>query len=882
MFLYFLQKKNFLNNDPHYLHNKLVENQQKKADSFYKDFLCTLFFQGIAKPENERSSEVNEILSKVPYLKGSLFSYHYVEEMYGSKIQIGDAAFEKLFKFFEMYQWHLDERPLREDDEINPDVLGYIFEKYINQRQMGAYYTKDDITDYISKATIIPLVFEKVEKSCNISFKSNNILWHLLRDDPNRYIYPGTRKGIELSLPPEILISSASTHRHTKWNKLAPEVYALPGESWREVIIRRQEYEVVRKKIENGAICCVDDFITNNLDLRQFAQDIIENCENPELLRAFYEALATISVLDPTCGSGAFLFTALNILEPLYEACLDRMQSFLNEFNVLDKEHIAEAYVDFRKILTQVKEHPNRRYFVLKSIMLNNLFGVDIMEEAVEICKLRLYLKLVAQLEYINDIEPLPDIDFNIRAGNTLVGFANYDELKRALSSQFDFDNTLELIERKAETVDQKYQEFRRIQTQHIVASGTYNQVKSELRKNLNDLVTEVDCYLAEQYRMGLSKDKQNFQIWSKTHRPFHWFAEFYSIMKRGGFDVIIGNPPYVEYNKVKTEYTLLKKSFQTESCGNLYAFVMERNELLLSTQGRSGMIIPHSAFCTDRMEPIIKLFQKRPFWISTYSIRPAKLFAGVDQRLAIYILGSSDQPQQYMTKYHCWNEDFRPFLFQNLHYFSILNYSFENSYPKVSSLLEESIWKKIRKHKPISLSFSGNTLIYYHNAPRYWIRAMTFPPYFWNERGGEKISSHLKALRFANETDAAIAAAVLNSSLFFWWFILLSNCRDLTSREIERFPLEIANIEPKYRESLVHIMDRLMEDYQKHAIRKEAQYKATGKVIYDEYYPRHSKHIINEIDQILAQHYHFTDEELDFIVNYEIKYRMGRDKEGD
>ena len=73
--------------------------------------------------------------------------------------------------------------------------------------------------------------------------------------------------------------------------------------------------------------------------------------------------------------------------------------------------------------------HPNRRYFVLKSIILNNLYAVDIMEEAVEICKLRLFLKLAAQVEpdAAKDnlgIEPLPDIDFNIRAGNTLVGYA--------------------------------------------------------------------------------------------------------------------------------------------------------------------------------------------------------------------------------------------------------------------------------------------------------------------------------------------------------------------------------------------------------------------------------------------------------------------------
>ncbi len=83
----------------------------------------------------------------------------------------------------------------------------------------------------------------------------------------------------------------------------------------------------------------------------------------------------------------------------------------------------------FRDILAQVAKHPNRRYFMLKSIIINNLYGVDIMEEATEICKLRLFLKLVAQIERFEDIEPLPDIDFNIRAGNTLVGFATQEEV---------------------------------------------------------------------------------------------------------------------------------------------------------------------------------------------------------------------------------------------------------------------------------------------------------------------------------------------------------------------------------------------------------------------------------------------------------------------
>ncbi len=72
------------------------------------------------------------------------------------------------------------------------------------------------------------------------------------------------------------------------------------------------------------------------------------------------------------------------------------------------------------------------------------------------------------------------------------------------------------------------------------------------------------------------------------------------------------------------------------------------------------------------------------------------------------------------------------------------------------------------------------------------------------------------------------------------------------------------------------------MKDYKSNAVRKETEYKATGKVIYDEFYPRHSKLIIDEIDRTLAKHYSFTDEQLDFIINYDIKYRMGQDSGGE
>ena len=110
----------------------------------------------------------------MPYLNGGLFDVHDLERD-NPEIHIPDAAFQTIFAFFDAYQWHLDDRPLHNDKEINPDVLGYIFEKYINQKQMGAYYTKEDITGYISRNTIIPFLFDQAKRACPIAMPDSVI-----------------------------------------------------------------------------------------------------------------------------------------------------------------------------------------------------------------------------------------------------------------------------------------------------------------------------------------------------------------------------------------------------------------------------------------------------------------------------------------------------------------------------------------------------------------------------------------------------------------------------------------------------------------------------------------------------------------------------------
>ena len=248
--------------------------------------------------------------------------------------------------------------------------------------------------------------------------------------------------------------------KDTNEAKSVLEQWALPTEIWRETIERLQRCQSIKTKIAAGEITSINDFITYNLDIRLFAADLLASADRL-FIKHFYDALQSVTILDPTCGSGAFLFAAMNILEPLYEACIERMQEEPDYF----KTQLAEISDKYRS---------NIQYFIFKSIILRNLYGVDIMVEATEIAKLRLFLKMVAVVDVDRrqpnlGLDPLPDIDFNIRCGNTLVGYANEEQLLETLrvnkvNSLFFEDEIAQFrqkIEDELNTISKTYNTFK-------------------------------------------------------------------------------------------------------------------------------------------------------------------------------------------------------------------------------------------------------------------------------------------------------------------------------------------------------------------------------------------------------------------------------------
>ncbi len=877
MFIYFLQKKHFLDNDDHYLRTGLEKVKAKNKGSYYKTFLCPLFFEGFAKKEKNRSKEARELLGKIPYLNGGLFLKHQVEERYGDKIEIPDKAFEDLFAFFDLYQWHLDERPLKRDNEINPDVLGYIFEKYINQKQMGAYYTKEDITEYISKNTIIPWLFSAASKKCEIAFDKGSYLWKLLKSNPDKYIYPAVRHGIGHDLPANIAAGVDDVSKRTDWNKSAPMEYALPTEIWREVIARRQRYEEIKAKITGGEIQSIEDFITYNLDMRQFARDVIDGAEGPELVRAFWKALEEITVLDPACGSGAFLFAALNILEDLYDSCLDRMQSFVSDLDSSGDGKSAKLK-DFRETLERIASHPNEKYFVYKSIIIQNLFGVDIMEEATEICKLRLFLKLAAQLESPEKIEPLPDIDFNIKAGNSLIGYTSAGDVRKAIERNgFDFDNSLDKIRDRAEDLDAAFTAFRRQQTE--LGGEVTPEDKDALKARLKALEEELNRFLAKDYGIDLDKNTDleksaTYQKWKHDHKPFHWWIEFYGIMNDGGFDVIVGNPPYLETREV--DYQI--HGLETYDTKAIHVMFIEVSSKILNKLGSFSMIVPLALVSTQRMKIAQDLIEKeRSAWYANYAWRPGKLFDTVNRALTIFVATSAKNRETMATNYQKWNSDSRAVLMHNLRYASVERERKSFWVPKIADEIENSILDKI-KASPTSiahfLSKTDHKIYYRTTGGLYWKVFTDFAPkFFLNEKPGS--SSRETTLSVSDKGMIYPLIAALSSDVFWYWYTITSNLRDLNPSDIQGFPLPKSALEDK---ALIEKGKAYVKDLDRNSQMLVRQQKKTGKTETQSFKIQKSKPIIEEIDRILAKHYGFTDEELDFIINYDIKYRLGAD----
>jgi len=550
------------------------------------DQLNALFFMVLAKKPEDRNDRVKTPFANVPYLNSSLFEptdleHHtlfisgledHVPLPYLSGTVIKDANGKKktgeqgalpyFFSFLDAYDFASEgSEDIQEDNKtlINASVLGLIFEK-INGYKDGSFYTPSFITMYMCKETIRRAVLQKFNEV----------------------------KG---------------------WD-------------------------------------CTDfDGLYNKIDDSKEANTIIKS----------------IKICDPAVGSGHFLVSALNEMIAIkhdLKVLVDRDGKRLKEYHidivndeliVTDEDGLPFVYNPNNKESQRIQE---TLFHEKQTIIENCLFGVDINPNSVKICRLRLWIELLKNAYYVEnreknienrELETLPNIDINIKCGNSLISrFGLEADLKKALKqSKWNIESYKLAVAtyRNAENKEQKREmeqliadikgNFRseiavndpkklRLEklkgelfnyTQQVGLFERSKKEQTEWNKKVNTLSADVQKLETELEEIKSNKIYEN---------AFEWRFEFPEVLNDQGdfvgFDVVIGNPPYVDIKELNPND--VKYYFNNyKTCSNrinLYSIFIERSIEILKNKSNLSFIIPNSLLMNSSYLELRKLIENK------------------------------------------------------------------------------------------------------------------------------------------------------------------------------------------------------------------------------------------------------------------------------
>mgnify|MGYP005929101723 CR=1 FL=1 len=552
-----------------------------------------------------------------------------------------------------------------------------------------------------------------------------------------------------------------------------------------------------------------------------------------DLKEEIEQKLYNVKICDPAIGSGAF---PMGLLRELF-LCRSAIEPNIMENAANIKRHIIQ----------------------------NNIYGVDIERGAVDIARLRFWLSLIVDEK---SPEALPNLDFKIMQGNSLLEQYKGVDLSTMTEKKVGTEQYITIFD---SMLDVYRKNLRDKLAEYYVCPN--HDKKMLLRKDIADIVKQelieqsIDIDFED---VDLSANSQFF-LWHT------WFHDVFSRPSKEGFDIVIGNPPYgAKYdNQTKRYYKntyVTANSIQGLQKGSLdtYTLFIELGYNLLRKNGSFAYIVPISLTSSDSLTGVHRLLIGNcdTIYISSYAVRPKPVFENAVVNTSILFFKKTETPCQHLfsTKMHRRGNEFElQKLIDNINFVDVNGYTMTGRIPKIGSKMEKNILTKIFKNTPIKTFYDdkGEPIYYRTTGGRYFKVVTNYPTGSTKE----------KPLYLQKRLTNAIGC-ILSSSLAFWFYQIYSNNLDWKTYEIENFT--IPQLSTENIEYLDKLYTRYLSDIEAKANIRTTSGKSTYNVdSFKEYKIVRSKTIIDEIDDYICPLYGLTEEETDFIKNYELEFRL-------
>lgn len=582
MFLYFLQKKEFLAGKRNFLTYHYQSFRQNSDDTdYYSSVLEPLFFETL----NAQRPNLESRWGQIPYLNGGLFDRDYGEGIKDAagretpnNITLPNSLFDpsssnSILGFFNNYNFTVSENIANDEDvAIDPEMLGKVFENMLaaeERGQSGTFYTPRGI----------------------VQFMCSEVLSRYLADESN------------------------------------------------------MDLETIRK------------FIDYDSDL---SDSEFNQLMSPPQARSLKKAVQNIKVLDPAVGSGAFPLGMMQTILAVRQAIARR-----------------EGMIVQRGSLTISQWK--------REIIANNLYGVDIKPEAIEIAKLRMWLSLVVDIPTIENVEPLPNLDYKLMCGDSLISTIHGEQLipdptkeQQLMLAVTPIQQAIQpLLDLQRCYFDAQTEERHHLREQILAAEANIFRVAvsdrrqywsrklKELETNIKSIKgkiskvqekekVEIKTKLAE-----LDKFAKEVESGERSLNFFQYHLHFRDVFEgKGGFDVVIGNPPYVfARNSQDKGFTDEDKKYfydnfeLAEYQVNLYPLFIEKGCSLLKNKGHFAYITPNNWMTINTNKKV------RYFILNKSNIKVVNFLAQVFESAAvdssiIILDNDKSQPQISLLEY--------------------------------------------------------------------------------------------------------------------------------------------------------------------------------------------------------------------------------------